>query len=109
MAGPEILASKRKALPSTCSPTRNPITASMETRPWASSASRYLLRVAGVAFSANPRGSKNPTGSRTPTIPSVEALRAEVALLAGIEVNAEAEVARARMAVNFMVIVILLL
>jgi hypothetical protein len=31
MAGPDILASKRKALPQTCSPTKNPMMASMAT------------------------------------------------------------------------------
>jgi hypothetical protein len=35
MAGPDILASKMKALPSTCSPTKNPMMASMATRPCA--------------------------------------------------------------------------
>eukprot|EP01083_Nonionella_stella_P317287 1154379_1 len=73
MAGPEMEASNKKEDPSTFSPTKNPTTASIATRPWASSASRYLFKVASVAFSASPRGSNAPTGSRAPTSPSSEA------------------------------------
>jgi hypothetical protein len=50
---------------------------------------------------------KDPTGSRTLTTPSVETIRVEVALLVGTVVNTEAEVVRARMTVNWMVIVVL--
>mmetsp|Transcript_7962 Transcript_7962/g.9087 ORF Transcript_7962/g.9087 Transcript_7962/m.9087 type:complete len:169 (-) Transcript_7962:8-514(-) len=76
MAGPEIDASNKNELPSTCSPTKKPTAASMATRPCVSSASRYLLRVFSSAFSANPKGSKNPTGSKAPTKSSAKALTA---------------------------------
>ena len=89
-----MLASKRKGLPSTFSPTRNPITANIDTWPCANSASRYLLKVVSVSFSASPRGSNNPTESMPPGNPSADAGRADWMLLTGAGLKAEADVAR---------------
>mmetsp|Transcript_11625 Transcript_11625/g.33461 ORF Transcript_11625/g.33461 Transcript_11625/m.33461 type:complete len:222 (-) Transcript_11625:135-800(-) len=108
MAGPEIWASKRKEDPSTFSPTRNPTTASMATRPWVSSASRYRLRVLASAFSANPSGSKNPTGARAPgRSPAVACMAVEEAeddVWIGAKAAADPAMAVMRAAVNFILI-----
>mmetsp|Transcript_20593 Transcript_20593/g.42402 ORF Transcript_20593/g.42402 Transcript_20593/m.42402 type:complete len:200 (+) Transcript_20593:232-831(+) len=113
MAGPETWASKRKELPSTASPARNPTAASMATRPWVSSASRYRLRVFSSAFSANPRGSKNPTGSRAPTMVSMKGATVaagEAAFLAKGEKAAADPAARMmEAAVNFILIFVCVL
>jgi hypothetical protein len=63
--------------PSTFSPTRNPTVASIATRPFANSASRYRLRVASPAFSAKRRGSKIPMGAKAPGISPTVAFMAE--------------------------------
>ena len=65
--------------------------------------------MAGVAFSANPSGSKNPTGSRAPGRPSADAWIAELTLLLDvIGANAEADAMRAKNAVNFILICLLM-
>mmetsp|Transcript_4156 Transcript_4156/g.7555 ORF Transcript_4156/g.7555 Transcript_4156/m.7555 type:complete len:209 (+) Transcript_4156:269-895(+) len=109
MAGPDTWASKRKEDPSTASPTRKPTAASMATRPWVSSASRYRRRVLSSALAANPRGSQNPTGSRAPTNCSTTgtgAATAGAAVFFPKGEKAAADPAKARMAVvaaNFIV------
>lgn len=66
IAGPDIEASKRKAVPFTFSPTINPTAASIATRPCVNSAYLYLLRVASSALEARSRGSQKSTGGSTP-------------------------------------------
>mmetsp|Transcript_23168 Transcript_23168/g.64221 ORF Transcript_23168/g.64221 Transcript_23168/m.64221 type:complete len:225 (+) Transcript_23168:329-1003(+) len=115
IAGPETWASNKKDDPSTASPTRNPTAASMATRPWVSSASRYRRRVLSSALAANPRGSQNPTGSRAPTRVSMTGTGLAATGAAAFFPKGEkaaADPAKARMAVvatNFILVYLILL
>ncbi|KAL7436154.1 hypothetical protein ACHAXM_005095 [Skeletonema potamos] len=82
----------------------NPMTASMATRPWVTSASRYRFKVSTLAFSANPRGSKNPMGARAPGIVSMlKPLREVERAPVWAGAKAAAEPARAEIRASFII------
>lgn len=101
----KMIGNEQKCMKSTTANHFHRLTASMATRPWVNSASRYRLRVASSAFSANPRGSKSPTGARAPGISSTEKLNEVDFLVEEAGAKAAADPARARRAAaNFILL-----